>query len=460
MDMAPLRRAGGAIQASWSSPLTRLTAAFAVAAVTVVLATVSVASAAAAATSATATATHPTAPGHARPGSTVRWTAQQPDTSKRAAGYPILNGTVHTQVSVFDSDWQYTHANMVGYSPEGGILTVTWKAGHLHEDRPGQKVSYVQTRDGVTYTPQMDLFPNISLPSFNVHLFSEPFVHVASNGHMYAAASPKQFCLFPDQYESILLMRRLYGNATGVLGPLFWASPDTPPGYGPTSAVNDIKPLSRMDAGTQADMAELNNASQLPCLDPASGVNKCEACLNGCQDWSAAQPVVNERTHYVVPGTNGTAAQVDVLLYRTDANHYAYSMRTTPDGTWARTAATNIPDVDSNLNAGVLPDGDGRVYLVSNAAPATNRDPLTIATSTDGYAFDTVAVLATCDQMTPHGASGPAPPYGCALAYPQAIPITKAASAWRGAPGLYTAWSYNKKSIWVTYAPLPLPREL
>ena len=39
-----------------------------------------------------------------------------------------------------------------------------------------------------------------------------------------------------------------------------------------------------------------------------------------------------------------------------------------------RTGCADIPDDNGNLNAGSLPDG--RVYLLSNAMPNVNRDPL------------------------------------------------------------------------------------
>eukprot|EP00041_Stephanoeca_diplocostata_P019696 m.428246 g.428246 ORF g.428246 m.428246 type:complete len:135 (+) comp21375_c0_seq3:318-722(+) len=69
-------------------------------------------------------------------------------------------------------------------------------------------------------------------------------------------------------------------------------------------------------------------------------------------------------------------------------------------------SATNIPNDESNLNAGALPDG--RVYLLNNPVfePKTAvsarhnvasgtlrfRDPVVVATSVDGYQFNKVCV--------------------------------------------------------------------
>ena len=46
---------------------------------------------------------------------------------------------------------------------------------------------------------------------------------------------------------------------------------------------------------------------------------------------------------------------------------------------WSPVMETTIPNDNSNLNAGVLPGGKG-VFLLSNAAPAKVRDPLTVRT--------------------------------------------------------------------------------
>lgn len=93
------------------------------------------------------------------------------------------------------------------------------------------------------------------------------------------------------------------------------------------------------DKQTQADIKQLTDPQSLPCafevVFPHSprpnrcptqrlfhlqdGTLKCEACLDGCQEWSSVNKHLhlgNERTHYVVPGTNNTSKQVDVLLYR------------------------------------------------------------------------------------------------------------------------------------------------
>jgi hypothetical protein len=58
----------------------------------------------------------------------------------------------------------------------------------------------------------------------------------------------------------------------------------------------------------------------------------------------------------------------------------------------------------------VLPGGKG-VFIVSNAAPAKVRDPLTIALSKDGVDFSVCKIVQTCTDMA-GGASNGAPQAG------------------------------------------------
>ena len=57
---------------------------------------------------------------------------------------------------------------------------------------------------------------------------------------------------------------------------------------------------------------------------------------------------------------------------------------------WPAIFKTDIPNDNSNLNAGELPNGT--VYLVHNPVTPANgkafmRDPVTVATSADGFTF-------------------------------------------------------------------------
>jgi len=345
-----------------------------------------------------------------------------------------------------------------------GQFLASWKNSPRDEDEPGQRCLYSQSLDGVSWTPTDGtniLFPNMSTTALNVSLFCEPAAHI--NGRVYSAASPDQFCLWPVQWPKLTLMRQVYPGI-GKFGPIFWMTNDIPKGYETATALNGIVTLNKMDPQTIADIGTLADHSRLPC--DFNGTTKCEACLNGCQDWAEALNVTgieNEESHYSIPGSN---PQVDILLYRSrlhpewyKINHLYASVRRTPTGNWTIPVPTNITDDVANFNLGKLPDG--RVYLLSNAYTdpylGEIRDPLYISTSVDGWHFNQTVVLTSCtfdvysnppDQsdgcwMRRQGGSKES-----GVQYPQGLPISDARFR-----GYWAIYSLNKEDIWITYAP-------
>ena len=207
------------------------------------------------------------------------------------------------------------------------------------------------------------LFPNMSTAAHPAALFAGPTVVL--NGRRYATASPLQFCLFPFPFSSsptapgphnVLLMRRISDEIPATLGPIFWASRTIPPEFEEASARQHVVSSSAVDAVTLADLRTLANISTPPCARSSS--TKCEACVDGCGNTTKC-----ERTHYQLPGMAG-----DMILERGQHKQLLYAHRHgMVGGAWGSADNTSIPDVNSNLNAGTLPDG--RVYLVSNPCP-------------------------------------------------------------------------------------------
>ena len=247
------------------------------------------------------------------------------------------------------------------------------------------------------------------------------------------------------QYNRTLLMREVRALtapqlAAGVdpLGPLFWASDVAPPLYAAATAALGIPVAKDVDNQTHADVLDLYGsyaAGGTPCNPERDGTLKCESCPGGCQtyidiDWKLG--IANERTHWTVPTTTtkGAAAGSDVIAYRSHDNFLWASVRnlSTPK-LWPEIAKTTIPNDNSNLNGGQLPDG--RVYLVHNpvtpaSGKAWGRDPVTVATSADGFNFDTVGVALTCHNLS--ATSGCVPRYegkskNPGPSYPQAVAV-------------------------------------
>jgi hypothetical protein len=261
-------------------------------------------------------------------------------------------------------------------------------------------------------------------------------------------------------------------------GPMFWAGGgvDAPPLFSAQTEAFNVSTLAAMDATTRADIEPLqgpHTVSAAPCRADQTGTTKCEWCPGGCQpfvDIPYDDAITNERAYYRSPGLKS-----DVLLYRSQADSFSFYASTrslTSDGDagdggsggsgvarWSAPAPTNIPNVKSNLDAGLL--GDGRVFLASNpVTPAagsdddSHRDPVTLATSSDGGAtFDRVGVALTCLDMPGHGRDTTC---DCAfdhdenkgVSYPQAIAVV--APAPEGLRGTYVAASNNKEDVWVT----------
>ena len=344
-----------------------------------------------------------------------------------------------------------------------GRFLATWKLSVSSEDEPGQRVMWAQSSDGVAWTTSSDGRSNELFPSMNatenprIALFAEPSLLI--NGRVYAAASPKQFCLYPDQYQGILLLRRVY-DAPGSFGPLFWAAANIPPVFAEASARNNVSTLPEQDAQTQSDIATLTPQSMAPpCADDGS-TSKCEFCRGGCQDWAVplnVSSLENERSHWRVPGSDA-----DVLLYRSHNRVLYASVRESVGAAWPVPVPTNITDDVANFNAGNFPNAaglDGRPYLVSNALITLLRDPLFLSTAPDGYGFTTVAAIGSCEDAAVF--ASPKQPWGCqyreqggakegGLQYPQALVVTAPPAA----AGFYVVVSLNKEDIWIARTPL------
>lgn len=315
----------------------------------------------------------------------------------------------------------YNHGAMITYGP-GPLITLSWKngVGESTEDATGQRVKYSQSADGNTWTAPTTLFPSMNTSALPVALFAGPFALL--NGRVYASATPaviatgdaqgSQFCLWPDgvdprnagppgqvQPKGTLLLRRVEG--LGALGPLFWAADVVPLGFGPASAAWGILTLNETDASTQADVALLRaDLPILPCADQESGGTlKCEAVRGGAQAYEhlpETARLANERSHWVVP-EGAPFAGSDVLVYRSHSGALWASVRETPAAPWSDVTLTTIPNDDSNINSGALPDNAG-VFLVANAVPHRERNPLTIAFARDGVNFSSAFWVMSCTE--------------------------------------------------------------
>lgn len=114
--------------------------------------------------------------------------------------------------------WKNSPTDEVRWS---GVAFVCWDATQVApQDEPGQRVLFSQSFDAVTWSPvtaDSILFPSMnSSQSPRVALFAGPPLTI--HGHLYAAASPTQYCLYPDFYQPLLLLRRVFTDAPAHFG--------------------------------------------------------------------------------------------------------------------------------------------------------------------------------------------------------------------------------------------------
>ena len=370
-----------------------------------------------------------------------------PDTGKKLCGFDMPpSDKVHTAevYHAVPSVGTYNHAVMLDWYDSFFLLT--WKNSPRDEDEAGQRILYSTSVDGSTWSAtdgRNIMFPNISTSATPAALFAGPAAIL--NGRRYASASPHQFCLFPDPYKDVLLLRRIdppSANGSVQLGPVFWAAASVPSGFEEASTLNGIVPLSAMDKQTQDDVAILSDWSRLPCATETEGTLKCEACVGGCDSNRHEMAGLGmgggaEYTHYQIPG-----GSEEMMLHRTKEHELMFGHRDNATMPWRGPYHSNLPDADSNLNAGRLPGG--QIYLVSNAC-TRGRDPLVVSTSKDGWRFEHAIGVMSCEGLGQCGAriGGKSKSHG--VSYPQATTVLGPGTL----AGLYVAASNNKEDIWV-----------
>ena len=322
------------------------------------------------------------------------WTAPAPSLSEPLGGYAMAPSATHSLVYGGVVGSAYNHAAMIDVL--GGTMLICWKNGLESEDKRGQRILFSTSGDGEAWSNASVLFPDMSTSKQSAAMFVGPLLQI--RGRWYVGASPgvptsaaegAQFCLWPDpldlpsdeggkrncgppgwpQAKGTLLMRQVVVSSDGAavrLGEIFWFGDAVPTQWREASQALGIKTKAQMDPATISDMATLTPQlrAPLPC-----GPRKCEACLGGCQVWDAipksSQPFIgNERTHYDVPGKDA-----DMILYRSGKVGFLWASyrenRSSSAGqgpealqrAWQAPVLTNIPNDESNLNTGSLPDG-------------------------------------------------------------------------------------------------------
>lgn len=355
------------------------------------------------------------------------WSCPKPNASKPLGGYRKLNVSFTSAVYLANISFgTYNHNVQLDYQSNVGFV-VAWKNGLADEDENGQRILLSTSADARVWNAIQTVFPNLTTSEMKAVMEPSPFIRV--NGRVYAAASPgvfnrthdasaqgSQCSLWPSpldprncgpptdenpilHYKHTLLLREV--RQGGSLGEMFWASYEAPKLFAGATRKFNIPTLRQMDSQTQNDVQTMRTANRDLLCSGSDASFKCEICQNGCQVLLG----VNDTFGIGAESAYWTAAgkDWDLMAYRCSHPVLATSTRVygaSQAGWGKQVTLSNIPNAFSNLNAGRLPDG--RTYLLNNPVvplSGNGRDPLTLATSKDGFQFDSVGVVMTCSDL-------------------------------------------------------------
>jgi hypothetical protein len=435
-----------------------------------------------------------------------RYAAPRPNYEHANAGLPLVARAEHVVVFTPDPAVDGTYSHGAQIARHGGAFHLTWNNAAYNEDQDGMHPLYSSSANGRTWSQPVSLFPSMPASQFvsnpgagpdKIHHHVMPFVTL--NGRLYAVSNLRRhqvgafFYPVPDDDLNATLLRRVLQPAAlspggcGLPGAAVSAAcpADSPrwsrPAFGPMVWATGVVPAgmenvsSSFGLRTAAEMSSRGRVSKELATDLAAFRDTRHARRYSPESCRAGPcgPHHGEQTVYSITG-----GSTDVILYRgqggdlpagwpgdqacanTSRCVLLSSSRDTSSSAsspWSPLAATDIPDLGSNLNAGTL--ADGRVWLVWNGVPRPGvndtmcgrqspvRNPLTLALSANGTVFERVWAL--YNSTRPKRFCGSAKPFG--PSYPQAVEVTGEGALM---DGIWTAYSINKEEIGVTFAPI------
>ncbi len=283
----------------------------------------------------------------------------------------------------YDDDWSFNHAPMITYFKD--TFYVYWMQGRANEDDLGQRIMISTSKDFKNWTEAVPLsdttlgviYPDIETvqqPSgwFNNGKTLMPYYAVRE----YEKSSLRNnFTLRPLEYN--------------------WANVDS-----------FIKTLDSSGNWNDAEKAPLgggnHSAFKLKSgrwVFPSSVGIKYSDDDSGLGIWYASnltQAQINDANNRgAVQLCEADAYETDDgilhLLMRSDTQYLWHTQSNDGGETWSDAYPTGIPNDKSKFDVGRLPDG--RFYIVNNSVYGSQRNPLTIAVSSDGYNFNKAYII-------------------------------------------------------------------
>lgn len=391
--------------------------------------------------------------------SPVCWTAPFPDLKKPHAGFPLLEGVEHFDIfRATPEAGVYSHHSQLAHYK--GVFYAAWSNQRFGEDGPGQRVLMSLSRDGRKWSEAAECFASRG----TVKPAEEMGRVLTANG--WVQVDDAMYCI-AEVHDNIGFVssdgkqvgperkgpfrrraRRGYGrlarrvSSGGELGPIFWLVDDPP------EPLAGFAPLP--DAG-EAQFAELARQINAVLDEPLNMPNWNFRASNEKQQVMADIYVKAMDGHSLCePSTYRCPDGMLVRLYRDhQPTHRLYASLSRESGeSWTVPMPTNIPDSPSRTAVGSLPDGT--VFLAGNQVSEPfdqanrahyTRDPLTLALSDDGLAFDrAVAVRSGAPPIRLPGTGK-----GRGYQYPSAVVVGDA---------LWIMYSVGKEDVAISRVPL------
>ncbi|MCE5310337.1 MAG: exo-alpha-sialidase [Acidobacteriales bacterium] len=283
--------------------------------------------------------------------------------------------------------YQYSHHPHITYA--FGAFLAMWSSGIEREDRPGQRILWSRSADGMAW----------SKPEILLECPEPPWRLTAggwatANGRLYAFINRNRRPEAEALHAGLVWYPPLYLDVMEAGSDLHWTAPRTI-----DSDIVANESTRQTSAGTwllAGYTARLESGVLRSCAGPAEEYvfHPAPRVLIPREELKSVRRTPPQRP-LGEPSWYERRDKTLVCFFRDDhASFRLFASISADDGiTWLRPRQTNIPDAKSKSAARMLSTGE--TILVSNPCVARKRNVLAVLVSRDGTKFDHGAIL--CD---------------------------------------------------------------
>jgi len=354
--------------------------------------------------------------------------------NRKTLGLEVLDGR-HVELFRAGEHDRYRFSHHPGLAVFRGKLYCSWSSGFAHEDRPGQRVVYTYSADGIRWSP--------------LRVLAQPDGErdrcIAAGFHVTGGAIVAYFTLCREYPVHNLYHPENALFARTSSDGLHWSKPQRVTSGFFIEAPRQLSGGRLLLCGEWVGERWKTHRARMRLLysdDPDGLVGWKESSI----DPTRTEPNGTRIFGYTEPCPYVRADGVVVSPFRNSSGFLYASLSQDNGVSWTVPSKTNFPDSRARCCTGRLPDGT--VYLINNPGPGEDRRAalgdrslLTIALSRDGVVFDRAGLLR--GEPTVRRFRGKEKVDG--WQYPNAV-------VWQDA--LYVVYSVNKEDIVLTRIPL------